>query len=141
CNPQSRSRSRSFCCSSLPCLVNCGFETIEVVFLEPAFIHAEHCGNRARCRVVEERFDEMSHSALAHLYRICRRPIDITRTVMLMLEMAFLFEKPQHSSDSRVTRRIRQLGLNFGRCRAAESVDDCHYLAFAGSQIFHSQAS
>ena len=55
--------------------------------------------------------------------------------VLLVPDVPFVFENPQHRPDRRVAGRIRQRGLDFGRRRATLAIKDVHDLPFAAAEV------
>ena len=61
--------------------------------------------------------------------------VDVARAVLLVPDMAFFLENPQHRAHRRVARRIGQRRLHFGRGAPALGIEDVDNLPFAAAEL------
>jgi hypothetical protein len=63
------------------------------------------------------------------------RQIDVARPVLVVPDVAFFLEDPQHRPDGRVAGRVRQGSLDLSGRRAALRIKNVHDLPFAAAQV------
>src|SRR5687768_4341650 len=77
----------------------------------------------------------MFHRRLADAVGIRGRKVDVAWAVLLVAHVPLALEQPQHSSDSRIGRRISEIFQDLGSVGAATAVDDLHDLPLASSEL------
>lgn len=64
-----------------------------------------------------------------------RRGIHVTRPVLFVANVAFIFEDPKHRAHGRITRRIRKGGQHLGCRRPPPRIKDVDNLPFTTAEV------
>ena len=60
---------------------------------------------------------------------------DVARTVLLVADVSFLLEQPEHRAHGGVARRIGNVVEHLGGGGASAAIDDVHDLSFAATEL------